>query len=227
MKKVYIPLLLSVLFLSSCAHRFQVFDIHSEEVISEAGDYFLYENDELEIYYDYWTEGGIPVFKIHNRTADTLFLDLAKSAFKVNGVSIDYYNPTYKGQQYEILRPIPLPPVVYVLPYKSYQLEGFPISWRWERIKNDPGYVRFTERDSPIRFTNKIAYFQRLTPDRRVVENEFWVGRIKKYKRKDFEEFKKRKNIKSNKFYVYRPDDGNDVIWGDAIQAVLEILLLF
>ncbi|MEM9918803.1 MAG: hypothetical protein AAF990_11945 [Bacteroidota bacterium] len=228
MKAIYLYPVLALLFLNSCSYRYQVFDIKSEEVISETGDYFLYENDDLEIYYDYWTEGGYPVFKIHNRRNDTLFLNLAKSNFKVNGVAIDYYNTTYTAEEYERMRPFPLPPVVAIQPRRSYQLNGFPISWRWERIKNKPGYVRFEQNNSPIHFGNFLTYyFDDENIDYRV-ENNFWIGKIKKYKRKEFNEFKQRHDIKSNKFYVYRYDGTDSAeFWADTVLSVMEVLLLF
>ena len=59
--KMIIYFILSI-SLASCSHRFQVHDISSADVQTQAEDVYLYEGEDIGITYDFWSEGGLVLF---------------------------------------------------------------------------------------------------------------------------------------------------------------------
>lgn len=90
------PIILSILaclLLTSCntwQTYYQVCDVQSSLGVSPTGNY-QYKNQDCEITYDFWCDGGNPGFIITNNTDKILYVDLTKSFFIRNGFAYDYY----------------------------------------------------------------------------------------------------------------------------------------
>jgi len=82
----------ALLLFSSCKTSFyQIGTLKSPTVsLTDAGE-FLYNSDEIDIYYDFWSENGQTNFTVVNKSSKDLTLDLSKSYFVRNGFAKDYY----------------------------------------------------------------------------------------------------------------------------------------
>lgn len=59
---------------------------------------FCYNENDLTIDYDFWSDHGKVGFIITNNTDEDIFIDLSRSFLIVNGMTFDYYrNLTYKS----------------------------------------------------------------------------------------------------------------------------------
>lgn len=87
MKKILYSLI--VLCVSSCTTYRQVCNIQSN--LDDSTEAYIHSNDECDVVYDFWSEGGIVRFLIENKTDSIIFIDLTKSYFVRNGFSYDYY----------------------------------------------------------------------------------------------------------------------------------------
>ncbi|MEL6863458.1 MAG: hypothetical protein AAFP19_03520 [Bacteroidota bacterium] len=215
----FFGLLLALLTFSSCA-QYQVFKTDSRDVTSYKDDVYVYEDKDLEVYYDLWEEGGFMIFKVHNRTDQHVYLSLDDSQFIMNGDSFSYNNAELGNMATGVILDIP--------PKSGKQVNGFPVTFSWMRIKNNKRFQKFQQLNSPIKFSNVLTYsFDPQLTNKKTVDHGFWVSHIRKMKRSEFKEFKKLPVNKANKFYVRRQDAGNDgTIIVELSLAILESLFL-
>lgn len=93
MKKFVLPLVLTVLFCSSCSQLFyqQIATLSSDNVtLRDNGDY-AYEDGMMTIEYDFWAESGKFTFIVTNNSDEDIYLNMAESYFINNGYAQDYY----------------------------------------------------------------------------------------------------------------------------------------
>ncbi len=86
--------LFAALIMSSCSNRYaQVFHTRpiSTDVYVEDEQYH-FKNEDIEIVYDFWSQGGELSFTIHNRGKNPVYIDWFKSSFMFNGKSLRYYD---------------------------------------------------------------------------------------------------------------------------------------
>lgn len=84
---------LVVLFMPSCMQpvMYQIYTVKpsSNQVIND--DLILFENDDIDVCYYFWSEGGNPGFVIKNKTDKMISVDLNKTFFILNDIAYDYY----------------------------------------------------------------------------------------------------------------------------------------
>lgn len=91
-------LLFLLIIISSCrSNYYQIYQVEAKEVPKVKNTY-IYENEDLRIYYSFWAEGGILNLKIENKSDIPLFMDWEHSNFIFNGYAYDYYNNTEEVQ---------------------------------------------------------------------------------------------------------------------------------
>ncbi|MCL5992084.1 MAG: hypothetical protein M1419_08275 [Bacteroidetes bacterium] len=69
---------------------YQVLSVESDNVQFKEVNY-LYENDDVKIIYDMWSDRGDPGFTIYNKSDKTIYLNLEETQFIYNGYANDYY----------------------------------------------------------------------------------------------------------------------------------------
>lgn len=80
-----------VLLFSSCSTLYyQVYTVKSDNV-KEQGNALVYENDDCQIIYNLWCDGGRSGFIFFNKTDKNIFIDLNKCFFIKNNKAYDYF----------------------------------------------------------------------------------------------------------------------------------------
>lgn len=59
--------------------------------IINAGGFYTFDNDDIQIRYSFWAENGIMAFIIYNKTDKPIYIDWKKSAMIYNGKQNPYY----------------------------------------------------------------------------------------------------------------------------------------
>jgi hypothetical protein len=98
-KRVYFVVLTSLL-LSSCGPSvyYQVYKAVPADPISIVQNALIYEDDNCEIAYNLWADGGNVGFSFYNKTDENINLKMDESFFILNGVAHDYYkNRVFKS----------------------------------------------------------------------------------------------------------------------------------
>lgn len=94
-------LLLTVMVMTSCGMSvvyYQIATISSPQMSVSDDGRFCYNENDLTIDYDFWSDHGKVGFIITNNTDEDIFIDLSRSFLIVNGMTFDYYrNLTYKS----------------------------------------------------------------------------------------------------------------------------------
>ena len=96
-----ILLLLTVMSMTSCAASvyYQIATISSPQMSVSDDGRFSYNENDLTIDYDFWSDHGKVGFIITNNTNEDIYIDLSRSFLIVNGMTFDYYkNRTYKSK---------------------------------------------------------------------------------------------------------------------------------
>lgn len=80
-------------FMSSCSSTlfYQVYKTSSSLQVSEEEDNLYYEDENCIVSYNLWSEEGNAGFQFYNKTEETIYLNLAKSFFVLNGIAYDYF----------------------------------------------------------------------------------------------------------------------------------------
>ncbi len=85
--KILITLISLFLFCSCKTTWYQVSSLQSEDV----DENFKFNNDDLTLQYDFWSEGGMLHFSITNNSENPIYIDWENSNFIFNGFSYDYF----------------------------------------------------------------------------------------------------------------------------------------
>jgi hypothetical protein len=98
MKKITLfAIYLSILMLTSCkvSEYLQIYKVKTEGKILNT-DEIIFQDDNVNIYYNLWSKGGDIGFTFQNKTDKIITLDLTKTFFILNGYSNQYFqNRTY------------------------------------------------------------------------------------------------------------------------------------
>lgn len=90
--KIIIPTLLAMM-LTSCGATsyFQVYKTVPSEKVVIKDNLLIYEDENCEISYNLWDNGGNIGFQFFNKTDKNIYLNLEESFFVLNGISYNYY----------------------------------------------------------------------------------------------------------------------------------------
>jgi len=90
MRPIYLFITLIISF-TSCTPIYQVFELSSSEIkpMDKSVDF---ENKDVKITYNFWSNGGQVYFKLTNKTDAELYVDWDKSHLIYNGISYEYWN---------------------------------------------------------------------------------------------------------------------------------------
>ena len=80
--------------LSSCAAPKYYFQMYQTQPISDIemrDDCMVYEDQNCQIFYNFWKEYGEIGFVFYNKTSENIYLHLDESFYVENGIAYDYY----------------------------------------------------------------------------------------------------------------------------------------
>ncbi len=78
-------------FFTACTPVYQVFELSSND-IKPIDKSVVFENKDVKITYNFWSNGGQVYFKFTNKTDAELYIDWDKSHLIYNGISYEYWN---------------------------------------------------------------------------------------------------------------------------------------
>lgn len=84
-------ILFALLILSCSPSYYQVFQTKSESGIGISGDNLVYEDENVIVYYNLWSDGGRLGFRIYNKTDVNVFFIKEESFLVINGQAFNYY----------------------------------------------------------------------------------------------------------------------------------------
>ena len=227
--------LLTLFLTIACTPLYQVYKLESSR--DSTSPYFIHEDHNVQIKYDYWADGGILLFQIKNKLDDTLYAKMRLSNFVINNESIPYFSPTrYPDYETEDLTNSQLSysphvasqPIVAIAPNDSTWIEGFPISYEWMKINSRNQTLNFNQERSPLRFRNQLVFE---VADGQgssfTTSNAFWVSSIHECSNDRFQRIDEMSRSKYKKFYVKKSAAERSAPWFDATFALLDVLYLF
>lgn len=214
-----LAIIVLTLIISSCKQLYyQVYDIQATNLV-EQENAIIYENEDLKILYNFWTENGIVGFILENKTDNDLFVDMSQTFFILNGEAHDYYEKIITEKK------------IVCIPEKAYKVFcKFNISpeltitydTKLDLPKTERTVKSFNENNSPIKFNNRITYsFDKECNNIKQINNNFYVSKITNYNHKvatsiesisirnlDFTRKEYFKIGKPSRFYIkYNQDD--------------------
>lgn len=91
--KILPLLLLTSIVLSSCATTtyYQVYKAVPDDNIIQENDFLIYEDENCEIVYNLWNNGGNIGFIFQNNSDENIYLNMEESFFIQNGIAHNYY----------------------------------------------------------------------------------------------------------------------------------------
>lgn len=212
MKKLL--LLLCVVMLGSCRSSvvletfYQVYNVQSDNLIKEDGC-LKFSNEDCDILYNFWSEGGDPGFIVYNKTDKDIFINLSRTFFIKNSVANDYYKNreySYSGtsNSYPYLNESKSStvtykekPVICIPPKSSRSIQEYNISSdliqkyspEVDFPKNSSTVFTYFINNSPIIFSNRIMYSHdpQFTSSK-FIENIFWISEVVNYSTDRFKE---------------------------------------
>ncbi|NLJ01803.1 MAG: hypothetical protein GX371_11755 [Bacteroidales bacterium] len=230
-------IVLALVCLSSCAPKvyYQVYKATPVEQLVVEEDALVYEDENCEVVYNLWAEGGNIGFSFFNKTDQNIYLDKAASFFILNGIAYDYYkdrtfttssafgsttsrgrsasasvtgfnffdllqtNRVQAGKRVDLMnssgssvsyneqKVVCIPPHTqkYIYEYKiTDALYRDCNLFRYPK-KNQVRTQRFYINDSPLVFSNRLAYTVGISDELIEFENEFYVSEISNYPRRE------------------------------------------
>lgn len=254
--------------LTSCTTTsfYQVYKATPSDKLINKDNLLVYEDNNCEVSYNLWDEGGNIGFRFFNKTDKNIYLNLKESFFILNGIAYDYFkdrvftNSTSSGaatsraatasKSVTGINYLDLLQTNRIQATSSVGLitsSGYSISYNEEKVicipSNTSKFIAeyninetlfrdcdlfkyptrkqiksksFTKSESPIVFSNRIAYTIEQSDRLIKFENEFYVTEISNYPESEmleskYDEFcgqksaimkKYFKNVSPDKFYI-------------------------
>lgn len=196
--------------MASCA-PLQYYQVCKTEVSDEmqvGTKSIIYEDGNCTVAYDLWSQGGNPGFYFRNNTNEDIYLHLDKSFFVKNGVAYDYYldriisttnqttvsasnrigtsglmNTSGEAQNRREKEVITIPANT------RKKISEYSVSWLRITHCDLPSYPTrmkiktkaFDKENSPMVFSNRIAYSKGNAEEVISFENEFYVSEVTNY----------------------------------------------
>lgn len=91
MKRQIYLCLFAVLFFSSCSTYYQIYKAVPVDDIKLKDDFLVYENEDCQISYNMWADGGNMGFVMYNKTTEDIHLKLDECFYVLNGFAYNYF----------------------------------------------------------------------------------------------------------------------------------------
>ena len=243
----FIPCLIFCLLLSCCAQHFQIFQTQSEQLALDEESLMRFHGDEnLDVYYDLWSEGGVMLIYLVNKTDNLMRIDFEKSYVTVNHRELNYYADQNEGARRPYDDPNPsnavstyyheLPRVLEIEPQSGQWIEGYPISFDWFPMKNKETHRSFSKERSPLKIKHQLTYtISEAEISGASLAHQIWVTGVRQMKTNEFRSYAQQLEKGSVKekpelFYIRNPraGDGQEAEgWAELTIGLLEVITLF
>ena len=196
-------------------------------------DYFVDTSSKLDVIYDFWSEGGIPVVEIVNDYQDTIFLDLNKSYFTSYDARFSFASAKQQDSVTNLSREFgynvmfnEMPRSVLLPPDSSFVFESFPWNYTWSTdvSKKNPT-KRYLYSSSPIQVNHVFMYsYKNSEIIKDSIVHRLYVSNIEQLENSEYNSYIRSIPL-SNKFYI-RPESGLSVEDKEDIGSTLLGLLI-
>lgn len=205
-------LLLTAMLLASCVTNsfYQVYKATPSDTTLLKDNLLVYEDQNCEVFYNLWDEGGNIGFRFYNKSNENIYLNLEESFYVLNGMAYNYYkNRTYTNStssgatnpQLNNRYPVNIitnqvysvsfneEKIVCIPPKTSKVISEYTINKSLIRdcdlykypTKRKIKTKSFTQENSPLIFSNKIAYTIGQSKNLIRFENQFYISEITNY----------------------------------------------
>ncbi len=220
-KKILFPALIAMMLTSCVSTYFQVYKTVPSDKLVVKNNLLVYEDENCKVSYNLWSEGGNIGFQFFNKTDKNIYLNLEESFFILNGVSKNYYRNrvfTSFSVSYNEEK------ILYIPSKTSKIISEYNINESLFRdcdlfkypTKKQIKSKTFSKEQSPLVFSNRIAYSIGQTDNLIKFENEFYVTEISNYPESEmfeskYDEYcgqksltmtKYFKNVSADRFYI-------------------------
>jgi hypothetical protein len=216
---------LVVLFLfSACTYYRQVFEIDSPDILLFENDYFVDTSSKLDIIYDFWSDGGVPVIEIVNDFSDTILVDFNQSYFTFSGDKFSFATPAQKDSVaeyskfdgYNVMFD-EMPGSVLIPPDSSFVFESIVWNYEWSKdVSKKSASKRYVYSSSPLKMDHIFKYSY-MAPELKVdsVIHRMYLSRVEQKELSDYKTYIRSIPL-SNKFYItpesqLSPDARSDI----------------
>lgn len=217
MRHTFLSVVALLLLFSSCAvtSYYQLFETSNKDNLKEEDGKLVYENTDVRVTYNLWGDGGRMFFRIYNKTEQILFVNVERSHFIRNKLSLNYYEaeqttrsvgsgiwiePYSRVTQVQTYNETTIKnEKVENVPPNSFMIVGertiAPVEYTDCNFKTYPKgddifSLSFNDDNTPLYFRNYIVYdFKESFENAKVVDNYFWVSKISSMKEDKFVDF--------------------------------------
>lgn len=187
-----------VIFLCSCSPKYyyQICDV-SSDLKKGYDNAYTFENEQLKISYNFWSNGGSIKFNLTNLSNEMIVLDLSKSFCIKNSIAQDYYQNRiqYTSNAFSFIELAAStsssiayiePKVIAIPPHSSRIIKEFKfLNSHYQDCdlyespsKDEESYLTFNTTSSPLIIDNFITYTIGNDSTEHIIENRFYVSRI-------------------------------------------------
>jgi hypothetical protein len=203
---------LAAMFFSSCKLAYQVFEV-SPTATTTVDSNFVFQNSDVEIGYNFWTNGGKMGYYVYNKTDKPIYVNWDRSHFVLNNVSRDHYavprdlyfdnvsivrktkrRVYYEGTEqlskqtsYQNKTVVEVPPMSKVLSDEFTFVNNVYDTKKLHLGCKRKRSMSFAQDTTPVAFRNYVTYsFANNFQDAKVVDNGFYVSKITSLTRSKF-----------------------------------------
>lgn len=202
--------LLILFFFSSCTYYRQIFEIDSPDILLFENDYFVDTSSKLDIIYDFWSDGGVPVIEIVNDYPDTILLDFNQSYFTFSGEKFSFASEVQKDSVskyskfdgYNVMFG-EMPASVLIPPDSSFMFESIVWNFEWSKdVSKKNTSKRYLYSSSPLKMDHVFKYAYR-TPEAKVdsVTHRMYLSRVEQIELGEYKTYIQSIPL-SNKFFI-------------------------
>lgn len=191
-------LALCALLAASCASSsfYQVYTMDTD--LERNSTMMAYLDDNCEVIYDFWCDGGDASFTFFNKTDKEIVLDLSRSFFVKNSIAYDYaediniFAPrtTLDGKEgvQSVASSVNNRKAVIVPPHTARVIKSYRIKdssffmFADEELaapKESSRVICFTREDTPLDIENRITYM--LDGETKEIRNSFYLSAIQNF----------------------------------------------
>ena len=214
--------------LMSCHSGYQVLQLKSDQVDYSENN-FSFVKDSLALYYDFWTEGGIPRITIENNGYQPVVFHMDRSEYLVNGNFFSYYY--ISGKEIKSLEKTNIDyspfyyadPEIEILPGRYIVIEGFPSLFEPISIRETRSNQIDTMGSSPLVITNTLKYSRESSHQNLItIKHHFWASEIRHLGNSTMNIMLKSEEGPENGFFVKKTTDSE--LWYSIAVNLLELM---
>lgn len=179
--------------LTACTSYYQVFRMQPKQEMHADKHQLSYQNNDLQIIYDFWGNKGNMSFKLWNNSNQTMHIYLDECFLLRNGYAMDFQQLNVKaGDEPFAGGVVSIPPKAcryFACPkIQSETLEFLFCDGEMTPDRTEIRAKEFNQDLSPLNFGVRMTYSLGQNPEKKMASNDFYVDEIINYHKVNFEQ---------------------------------------